>query len=294
MKKITRYFIILAIITILAATFYYYISTLPADPMKGGIMGMILAFMYMPAPLYAYMINQSLSKESYAVNKFFDKSGLTLKNFFLTIGMFITWAILLLGVTFLLGKIFPSYFGTLITDTESLARHISSLNGSSGGSANVPFGPIFLVIMSFVSAIIAGFTINLLFALGEEISWRGYLMQEFAHLPFVKRNLLIGAIWGIWHAPIIIQGYNYGTSLAIPGVFAFILFCIGFSFAFGVIADKTKNVLFAGALHGMFNAFAGVFILILTSYHPFIGGAIGILSALVWMAVAFIVKHNIR
>lgn len=45
--------------------------------------------------------------------------------------------------------------------------------------------------------------IGFLFALGEEIGWRGYLLNKFQdfQIGFWGRALAVGLIWGAWHIP---------------------------------------------------------------------------------------------
>lgn len=67
-----------------------------------------------------------------------------------------------------------------------------------------------------------GATVNAIFAFGEEFGWRGYLLWELAPWGFWKASFAIGAVWGLWHAPIIVAGYNY-PSFSIIGVGAMML-----------------------------------------------------------------------
>ena len=46
-------------------------------------------------------------------------------------------------------------------------------------------------------------------AFGEEYGWRGYLQSELFKLGRVRGVLLLGVIWGAWHWPLILMGYNY-------------------------------------------------------------------------------------
>jgi uncharacterized protein len=66
-----------------------------------------------------------------------------------------------------------------------------------------------LIGQAVINGFLAGITINTFFALGEEIGWRGFLQKELSHLGLWKSGLLIGFIWGLWHAPLVIQGYNF-------------------------------------------------------------------------------------
>lgn len=55
----------------------------------------------------------------------------------------------------------------------------------------------------------SGATVNLPFMLGEELGWRGFQFEETKLLGFWRSSLLIGVLWGLWHAPVIMMGYNY-------------------------------------------------------------------------------------
>ncbi len=47
-----------------------------------------------------------------------------------------------------------------------------------------------LVAITFALALVAGFTVNGLFAFGEEYGWRGWLADELAPLGAVRANLI--------------------------------------------------------------------------------------------------------
>lgn len=69
-------------------------------------------------------------------------------------------------------------------------------------------------------------------ALGEEIGWRGFLVPELNRwLGFHRAALISGAIWAVWHWPLVIwAGYNSGTPLP------YALLCLsGLAVASGVL-----------------------------------------------------------
>lgn len=115
--------------------------------------------------------------------------------------------------------------------------------------------PSFLLATS-TTVLIAGLTLNALFAFGEELGWRGFLLNEFRQMKLIKASLIIGAVWGIWHFPLILMGHNY-MQHPVAGVFMMTLFCILLTPAFLYITIKSKSVIAASIMHGTLNA-AGV------------------------------------
>jgi membrane protease YdiL (CAAX protease family) len=68
--------------------------------------------------------------------------------------------------------------------------------------------PIHIFWISLIQGLFAGITINAVAGFGEELGWRGFLLREFDYMGFWKSSAIIGVIWGIWHAPLILQGHN--------------------------------------------------------------------------------------
>ena len=61
------------------------------------------------------------------------------------------------------------------------------------------------VLQSFLIAATAGVLATALIAIGEELGWRGYLVPEMAKIArFRTVALASGAIWAIWHWPLIL------------------------------------------------------------------------------------------
>ena len=64
-----------------------------------------------------------------------------------------------------------------------------------------------IVIIQMIVGALTGGIINLPFALGEELGWRGYLLPHLCQSMSIHRAILFsGAIWGLWHAPMIAMG----------------------------------------------------------------------------------------
>ena len=55
----------------------------------------------------------------------------------------------------------------------------------------------------------------MLFGFGEEFGWRGYLTPKLEKLmPAPAAIIVSGIIWGLWHAPIIACGHDFGRDYA--------------------------------------------------------------------------------
>lgn len=112
---------------------------------------------------------------------------------------------------------------------------------------------VFWALIAWGIVVVIGATFNAVFGFGEEFGWRGYLLWELAPLGFWKASLAIGAVWGVWHAPLILAGHNY-PSFSIIGVGAFPIACIALAPLFTYIVIRSQSVLPAAIFHGVFNA----------------------------------------
>ncbi len=111
--------------------------------------------------------------------------------------------------------------------------------------------------------------INGIFAMGEEIGWRGFLYPQLkAKFGHFKGLILGGIIWGAWHWPLIwLIGYEYGETSGNPvgyvgaPITGMIVFCI-FTVAIGILCDhlyeQSGCILTASILHGSINAAATI------------------------------------
>src|SRR5699024_748497 len=121
-----------------------------------------------------------------------------------------------------------------------------------------------------------------IFAFGEEIGWRGFLLREFQVLGFWKASLLIGLIWGLWHAPLtIFAGHNY-PSTPIFGILMMTLFCMLMSPILSFITIKSRSVFPAAFFHGVINGSASLGIMIVAGGDAeFLNGLIGLAGFIV-------------
>jgi membrane protease YdiL (CAAX protease family) len=140
--------------------------------------------------------------------------------------------------------------------------------------------PIHIFWIALIQGLLAGITINAVAGFGEELGWRGFLQNEFGHLSFWKSSAIIGLIWGIWHAPLILQGLNYPQH-PLEGVFMMIVFCLLLSPIFSYIRLKSKSVIASAIAHGSINATGGLAIMIIKGGSDLIIGVTGVAGFIV-------------
>jgi membrane protease YdiL (CAAX protease family) len=162
------------------------------------------------------------------------------------------------------------------------------------------FPPIVFLLIQIAQALIAGFTINAFFGLGEELGWRGYLLKALQNKKLLSASLIIGTVWGIWHFPLILLGHNYPQHPA-AGVGMMIIACILLTPMMIYIVIKSKSVITAAIFHGANNAIAGINILYLSGGNDITNGVFGIAGFITLLLVncvfylydKYITKENI-
>ncbi len=161
---------------------------------------------------------------------------------------------------------------------------------ASGGAATMTAEQLFLA--SLLQVILLGPVINIIPTLGEELGWRGYLLPKLREYHSDRAALLLsGVIWGVWHAPVIVMGHNYGTEYfgyPLLGVLGMIVFCMALGVIEGYVTIKLKSAIPAAMIHSTVNAGAGLAIyLAKPGYNPLLGPAItGVIGGLPFLVLA--------
>ena len=140
-----------------------------------------------------------------------------------------------------------------------------------------------LLAMQLVAVPVAAVAPNALFAAGEEIGWRGYLLPRLQRLWGTPAAVLVsGIVWGAWHAPIILLGYNFARPDA-GGVLLMIAGCTAVGTWFSWLALTSRTIWPAIVGHGALNASAAFYLLV--SADPAVDGALaGPLGVAGWLA----------
>ena len=171
---------------------------------------------------------------------------------------FYLWAWFLPPLLAIAAGLLSLLFGLAQVDMNFTAIK-SALASAPGGDA-IPASVIVAIQIAF--AILLAPFINVLFALGEELGWRGFLLPNLMPLGQWKAILISGVIWGAWHAPAIVQGLNY-PGYPVAGVFMMIVFCVLLGTILSWLYLNTKSPWVAALAHGAINATAGIPVLFL-------------------------------
>ncbi len=151
------------------------------------------------------------------------------------------------------------------------------------------------------AAVLLAPIMNCITCFGEEWGWRGYLVPKLSEkMSFLPTALLSGVIWGLWHAPLIAAGHNYGTDYAgapYLGIFSMCIFCIVMGTIFAYLCLKTGSCIPGVIGHGALNGFAQAGIIFSKDGgNPFIGpaptGIIGAAGFIITAVIMIFLMHK--
>jgi membrane protease YdiL (CAAX protease family) len=144
--------------------------------------------------------------------------------------------------------------------------------------------PALFFVMLVVQPLVAGATINAVAAFGEELGWRGFLHKAWGHFGFWRMSWAIGAVWGIWHAPLILQGHNYPEHPVI-GVALMVAWCMLLAPPLHFLRQKTGSVVAVAVAHGTLNASAGIPLIFISGGSDLTVGMTGVAGLLALLPI---------
>ena len=263
------------------------ITGIDLDSIAGAV---LIAVLYMPSPMVAALIaERGLRRGRLGLPR--RGVRLVVPYFLLPAGAVVGFVLLFLGAVLLGGNLLGiDALGRLALTQDQIMAGAADLFGQEAvGAAGPPPPAAVLLLAGLWGALVAGWTINGVFAMGEEYGWRGLMWDELRVSGPVRANLLIGVAWGLWHAPLIVQGYNYPGFPAL-GVLAMMAFCIGMSFVLTAVRELTGSLIPVAAGHGIFNGIAPILLILTPDAHPILAGPVGLLGAAIfalWGAAAW-------
>lgn len=173
--------------------------------------------------------------------------------------------------------------GLLALDLDGLSMVRAQLEAQR---VPVPAGLSSGVVLQLVIAVLAGPILNAIVSLGEEWGWRGYLAPRLAGRYGVLPGLLLsGLVWGLWHAPLTLLGYNY-PALGPWAAAYFTGFCVVAGVVFGWLRLRSGSVWPAVVAHGALNATASSVLLLGDAAAPPDLVVVGLTGVVGWVLLA--------
>jgi membrane protease YdiL (CAAX protease family) len=197
------------------------------------------------------------------------------------------------GLAIFLGGLI--YFTIFPNDLDLTARNLVTQYGQYGAPENLLLTPriIFMVGIGFIFISPLVLPVHL-FALGEEIGWRGYFLPILLKLTSPRKATIIqGLLWGLAHAPLIYFGFNYGLDYwGAPwsGMLMMTLVCVVLGTWLAYVTIRTESIIPAVILHGSSNVIGELPVLVaFLGVSPLLGpnptGLIGMIGLLLVAAI---------
>lgn len=140
---------------------------------------------------------------------------------------------------------------------------------------SMPLNGVAILLIALIVGAIAGCTVNFVFAMGEELGWRGMLYHQTRRWGLWTHVGFTGIFWGLWHAPLILEGHNYPDQ-PVAGVFFMCLLTTALALPLAWVRFRSRCVWSAGVLHGTVNGVAGASMLFTRDTTSLLGGAAGV------------------
>ncbi|GII83761.1 hypothetical protein Ssi03_17510 [Sphaerisporangium siamense] len=183
--------------------------------------------------------------------------------------------------------------GLLSVDLSGLSLLRRELASATGGTS-LPLDPRTLAVIQVVQGLVIGPVLNAIPSLGEEYGWRGWLLPRLMPLGAVRALIVSGVIWGLWHAPLTLRGYNY-AQLGPWAAPVFVVFCVLFGIFLGVLRLRSGSVWPAVAGHGTLNALGGLPLLLGDAARPpdlLLAGITGVVGWVLLAVVAIVLLRG--
>lgn len=154
--------------------------------------------------------------------------------------------------------------------------------------ANLPMPVRDLVFLQLGSMLVVPF-VNAIPALGEEIGWRGFLLPRLCRFGQWPAAVLTGVAWGLWHAPLILLGYNYPGLVPAAALACMVVFCVLLSVLLSWLRLASGSIWPSAIAHGFINGSVGLGALVAAAGHPLHNVSTGILGWTGWIVMGVLI-----
>ena len=171
--------------------------------------------------------------------------------------------------------------GTLWLDLRGFSGFVETLEALGP----LPLPVTVLVALTLVQLLFAPF-LNGVAAMGEELGWRGFLRDAARDRSRTEVVLVTGVVWGTWHAPVLLLGYNYPGVAPVAAVGLMVVFTTLLSALLEWLREASGGVVAPALAHGAVNASAGLALLAGAAGQRPDAVAVGLLGWPGWLLMA--------
>lgn len=156
-----------------------------------------------------------------------------------------------LGALLLSALVYPQAMD--LTGLSGMRAQLAQLPAEAVAQLGKLAEPGVFLALQVVQGVLLGPLLNAPIIFGEEWGWRGYLLPRLLPLGQWRALVLSGVIWGLWHAPLILLGYNYPQH-PVLGILLFTVVCVLLGILLGWMRLATGSIWSAVLAHGSVNA----------------------------------------
>ena len=173
-------------------------------------------------------------------------------------------------------------------------RFIAGEGFATAGLRRGPWRPYLLVWIGVPLLVAAIYAVTVLLGLGRfdptlsQLTARmeeGFLLVRLLPLGRWRAALIYGALWGLWHAPIIVGGYNY-PGYPVLGVIMMCALTNAFALTPTALRLRHDSVLLTSFFHANINTYGlGIIPMMVIGIWPVLGGITGIVGIVAFGAL---------
>ncbi|RCW45284.1 CAAX prenyl protease-like protein [Halopolyspora algeriensis] len=241
----------------------------------------LVAMMFMPA-VATFVTNRWISPR----RRMLRETGITGPG-----GIRAWWRYALIGwfgppLAMMLALLVGHAFGVYRADWGDFSGLAEQVRFSLIDNPDVPTGTAVVILAAHT--FLLGW-LNVIPAFGEEWGWRGYLTRALLPLGQPGAFLVTGVLWGLWHAPLLVLGYNYPTVPVVVSFFMMICFCTLVGTLLGWLRLASHSVWPAVIGHGFLNASATLPVVFSAPGQPVANASVGLLGWSGWIVLVLLI-----